>query len=178
MYPIVAKYWNMQKMAASSSRSGSLSAAVLKAVDTAVKDEAFVPTNAVLLQVARSVELIAHRLEGCPCHEDIWTSRQRFEARTAALQAHSGHKHCPWKGCWGPLMALGMSEKLVAQALHARSPEVVSVLSSASAEVRLKVLVVEQQLRSSIAGELQHRWSFWQAVPYKLFGRLRRSAGG
>lgn len=169
MFPILARYWDKQAMG-TTSRAGGLTAQVFKMVDMAVKTTTFQAMNAVLLAVAKTVERIAHRLEGCPCHEELWTQPTAYAVRSAELRDATGFGNCPWKGCWGSLMALGLHEKLIAQVMAADSPEMVKALGQLASDDRTCMVAMEQQLKASIAEELAFRWGFWKQIPYRIMG--------
>ena len=170
IYPVLRKCWSLEAMGATASRGAFLTAATFKLVDQAVHTQGFTCRNLVLLSCARSVERVAHKLEGCPCHEEIWAQRSDHSSRIAAFRHATGFDNCPWKGCWGSHMALGMASDLIDGIMAASNPELVRLLDSEPADVRFEVLDMGQMLKAALAEELNFKWSFWQQIPHKILG--------
>jgi hypothetical protein len=166
LYPVLVKYWNLGAMGADASKSEGLQSGLLRVVDKATAAEGFQSMNLILLSVSKAIDRIASKLEGCPCHEDMWAQQKSYQDRRAEHKAQTGFWNCPWKGCWGPHMALGMCETLIGQLMEARCGETLQALEAETVDTKNKALYMEGLLKNSLAEELRFCWRFWGQTPY------------
>lgn len=118
--PVLQLYWDLPTML----KGASITAACLQVTDSALRSPGFLAKARILLKFSKAVDLAIGKIEGCPCHQEVWRKRKRWADRQSDFAASTGTATCPWKGCWGAHMALGMGDELVRSIVEAADPEV------------------------------------------------------
>ena len=158
--------------------AGLLTKRVIKDLTKVLEDRQFACIGECLRVTGKALEHVAHRLEGCWCHGEIWTARVGFKRKQNMLHAATGSKLCVWKGRQGPWFAAVGKSELIAAVKNNTSPAYADALGKLDESDRAAILVASQQLRLRIAEELQDKLSFWDRLPYKALGIFYGECGG
>ena len=179
MLPALMAHWDEAKLLGT--ESGKLDRQVVKGVSDIFKRADFIfPVLSEMLRIVGVVvERFAKKLEGCWCHESLWTSGSRHgrKRKATAFKAATGHDNCPWKGRMGPwLVALGI-RSLMDSITNATSTAFETLLEECAPRDRERVLCYMQYVKAKLRGIYSQTFAFWDELPYKLFGVFWSSCG-
>jgi hypothetical protein len=108
LLPILMLDFDPAKMAAGNKEDD---AKVIRAAGETLSQPFFLEFSHMVYQRGLVLERIAHRLEGCECHRDIWISRGSHAQKERTLLRQTGFATCCWKGRQGAwFQAVGISE--------------------------------------------------------------------
>jgi hypothetical protein len=158
--------------------SGLLSMALVKNLKAVLAKPHLEEFGEMLRVVGAILERYAHKLEGCWCHEAIWTSGASFKRKAEQLYAATGYRKCVWKGRMGPWFVAEGLQQLLADIALSSSELLQGFFARLDASSRGILLGAQSLLRMQLVEELTEKFSFWQHIPYKALGIFYVSCGG
>ena len=174
LVPPLQKHFDLEKMKSGTHDAMSeIDATVLQTVSTFLKAPWLTAMLEMLRVISLTVNLFIGFLEGCACHEDIWTmpgktwaqKQQIFRERTGLLQ-------CPYKGCRGSCMASYATDHWLERICDCNSSHLTELLSACPPEKRNGIVAMQHELQESLREEFQAKLQHWKHLPFKLLGLL------
>ena len=101
LLPLLRRHWDLSNMRDGEGAMSSIAAGCIVRVDVFLKHRHLEPSVELLRIVAIVVNRWASYLEGCACHEHIWTSKCSRDRQMKMLMEELGASRCPWKGVQG-----------------------------------------------------------------------------
>jgi hypothetical protein len=174
--PIILKYWNFDRMKSGHLDSlGTIETATLGVCNRFFSIPWLETSMHVLMAFALGVNRFSSWLEGCQCHQHLWTLKIPYANRMSLYQQSTGLSGCVHKGARGPELASGEAEAWLQRISHSCSAELNKQLHLLDVDRRSGLVAVEQDLIECINEELGAKLAFWQFLPYKLLGLGCRS---
>jgi len=151
----------------------------VEAVGTVLRGNSNFAERAELFRVAGCVtKKYSSKLEGCWCHEEIWTRKLGYKRRKMQLLAESGSSKCMWKGKLGPWwVAVGMA-MMFTELAACSSSRLDAWLSELDRSARAALVDDLQRFRTHIIEVLKTKLSFWLHIPFKALGIFWVCCGG
>ena len=114
-----------------------------------------------------TVERHAHRLEGCECHREIWTSHATRKRKLANLCRATGHSKCHMKGRQAVWLQAEGYDLLIAE-LYSCSSTLLQELIAAMPSKNENLVRLSTELVEALVEELQDKLGFHFELPYKV----------
>jgi hypothetical protein len=168
--PIVIKYWDGKAMTAGSTGEGTIALAVVGSVTQFLKSPYLMPCLEALRLVAHTLNEWGSWLEGCPCHEHIWTADGSWAHKQKLLWEQHGIRQCPCKGKRGPEMAAFAVDRWLDKLQNASSEDLTSMLSKLDDTSRGHVAFILQEVRDFLGEVFSAKMFMWKHLPYLIVG--------
>ena len=177
LLPVLLRRWRLASMQDGEDRFGSIDASCLHAVDTILKRKWLVANVEMLRVVAAIINRWASWMEGCSCHEAVWTAHTTYEQKRKRLREEYGIHECPWKGCRGDEMAAGGVSSWLHKVRTASSPALDLMLINIPAGDRAEIVNTMSDLKELLCEVLTAKLEMWRHLPYLLLGLGSWAAG-
>jgi hypothetical protein len=138
----------------------------------------FAELSELIFVCGKHVEQFASKLEGCWCHQEIWTSGGAYKRRASKMRQATGFPNCMWKGKMLPWwIAEGMASFLAA--LHdVSSSRLDHMLTKLEEKPRARLLRIMTQLRSRLLEIYADKFVPFLHIPVRLIGIYYCMQGG
>jgi hypothetical protein len=171
LIPVLIKYWNFELLKGTESESlGTIDGSVIALVDMFLKRQWIECTLEMLRLVAESVNRWSSWLEGCHCHDHIWTSKGSHASHMQRLFEECGLRACMFKGCRGPEMAAFAVTMWLDRICAASSGLLTRLLYQLPQSERSTILAVQHELHETLREVYSSKLAMWSHLPYKLLG--------
>ena len=175
-WELLCRYFDMGKM--TRSEAGRLDRKVLKAMKDIMEDKLFPLLCAIFLAIGSVIEKCASRLEGCECHQHVWTKKRKWSAKLAEVRESTGYDHCVWKGrqaAWW--VAVGLEQCL--RDIQSASSDTLDQMMHALDDVtKAQAVQLLEQLRTKLGECVTDKMSFWTHIPWRIVGVYHCCLGG
>ncbi len=122
------------------------------------------------------LERHAHRLEGCECHRDLWTSQSSWARKVEHLRHTTGFRHCYMKGrqaAW--FQAVGFD--LLLAEIAACTSSLLQELIAKMVDQQANLVRLSTELAEALTEELRDKLGFHNQLPYSaikiFFGEIK-----
>jgi len=168
--PILAELrrkFNLQ-LFLTSEDGGKVGAAVVRDAFDALNTEHFLELCELVRSHGKILELNAHRLEGCECHKQLWTSHRNLRGRREALRTLSGHPKCFMKGRQAVWFQSEGLDLLLAEISECTSTLLAELMTAMAPSPRANLVRMQAELAESLKEEISDKYNFHRHVPYSL----------
>lgn len=174
LIPVLASHFDLDKISKGGhvASLGDIENVILKTTSKFLQ----VPWLECIVELLRVVgsetNLFISWLEGCQCHEDIWTIKAPFAKRMEIFRSRTGLSSCWRKGCRGSEMATGSVLTWCTRVSEACSDHLVKCLLQLPVEHRNPIIAVMANIRESLFEEFAAKLEHWNHLPFLLLGLL------
>ena len=173
LLPVLVKYWGKEKMVHGLDECpwvGDIEVLNVNNADEILK-KPYLETILELLRVScHHVNTWASWLEGCQCHEHIWTDGATRNSQLKRLWNECSLRKCMRKGCRGPEMATFALDMWLERLRTANSDKLTLLLLQLPEGPRGWLVDKLQFIRESIYETYSAKFEMWRHLPYMLLG--------
>lgn len=170
LVPIFLKYWSLAAMKGGTDGLSLIDPSDLKKVDAFLQARWLRPCLEMLRVVSMTVNRWSSWMEGCSCHEAVWTGKGTWEQKRQRLQSEFGIADCPWKGCRGSAMAAGGVSEFLDDIIACDSSEFNMLLADMVPGERPHVVAAMHSLKEWLYEVYDAKFGMWRHLPYILLG--------
>jgi len=170
LVPIFLKYWSLAAMKGGTDGLSLIDPSDLKKVDAFLQARWLRPCLEMLRVVSMTVNRWSSWMEGCSCHEVVWTGKGTWEQKRQRLQSEFGIADCPWKGCRGSAMAAGGVSEFLDEIIACDSSEFNMLLADMVPGERPHVVAAMHSLKEWLYEVYDAKFGMWRHLPYILLG--------
>jgi hypothetical protein len=164
LLPLLVEFYDKDKMCASD--AGKSEAVLLTEVAEVLPEEFFLEISEAVRVQGTLLERTAHRLEGCECHREIWTSRASFKRKQQIMLQRHGYKHCFMKGRQAVWFQIDGLPALCNQLMQCTSDLLQRRLSGMGPDERHRLVRKMSALGEGIREEVMDKLAFHFELPY------------
>ena len=170
LVPIFLKYWSLSAMKGGTNGLSLIDPSDLTKVDSFLQARWLRPCLEMLRVVSMTVNRWSSWMEGCSCHEVVWTGKGTWEQKRQRLQSEFGIADCPWKGCRGSAMAAGGVNEFLDDIIACDSSEFKMLLADMVPGERPHVVAAMHSLKEWLYEVYDAKFGMWRHLPYILLG--------
>ena len=177
LMPFVADYFSLETML--SSEQGKSSCGEIRNHHAMVVDcDVFLVYAEIFTVIAAVIEKYASKLEGCLCHDDIWSQKRKFAQRLNEVSRKTGFQHCVPKGRMAAWWIAEGLEACLQELRGATSSKLDRLLQQLPSDKRATAITVLEELRARLVEIVTQKCAFWYKIPWRVIGAFFCCIGG